>query len=225
MERRGIERALGHAFREPGLLDEALTHRSAGTLNNERLEFLGDALLNSVVAIELFQRRPDALEGELTRLRAALVRSETLAAIAGELRLGEALIMGEGERRSGGHQRSSILADAVEALVGAVFLDSDFETARRTVVGLLGSRLEALPEAAELKDPKTRLQEYLQGRRRPLPSYEVIEVSGTDHAQQFRVRCRVDAYDCERTAVGDTRRKAEQRAARACLEALGQGTW
>lgn len=224
MGRRGIERALGHAFIEPALLEEALTHRSAGATNNERLEFLGDAVLNSIVAIELLRRRPDAPEGELTRLRAALVRSETLARIAGELGLGEALIMGEGERRSGGHQRGSILADAVEAVVGAVFLDAGFEAAHRTVVGLLASRLESLPEVGALKDAKTRLQEYLQARHRPLPSYEVVDVSGSDHAQQFRVRCRVEAYDCERTAVADTRRKAEQRAARACLQALGHGT-
>ena len=215
-----IAQALGHRFHAPRLLREALTHRSAGAANNERLEFLGDALLNSIIAIELYRRRPQAPEGELSRLRAALVRGETLAGVARELGVGEALVMGEGERKSGGHRRASILADAVEALVGAVFLDSDFETVRGRVLALFEARLSDLPNADELKDPKTRLQEYLQSRRHAPPVYEVVEVTGADHAQRFTVRCHVQALDCERRATAGSRRKAEQQAARACLEAL-----
>ncbi|WP_070988201.1 ribonuclease III [Halofilum ochraceum] len=220
MER--IAQALGHDFSEPDLLREALTHRSAGAANNERLEFLGDALLNSIIAIELYRLRPASPEGELSRLRAALVRGETLAGIAREMGLGEALVMGEGERKSGGHRRASILADAFEALVGAMFLDSDFETVRARVLALFASRLTDLPNADELKDPKTRLQEYLQSRRYSPPAYEVIEVTGADHAQQFTVRCRIEALDCERQATARSRRKAEQQAALTCLEALAQ---
>jgi len=220
MER--IARALGHDFAAPGLLREALTHRSAGAANNERLEFLGDALLNSIIAIELYRLRPASPEGELSRLRAALVRGETLAGIARELGLGEALLMGEGERKSGGHRRASILADAFEALVGAMFLDSDFETVRVRVRALFATRLADLPNADELKDPKTRLQEYLQSRRYSPPAYEVIEVTGADHEQRFTVRCRIEALDCERHATARSRRKAEQQAALTCLDALAE---
>lgn len=220
---RRIARGLGHSFSDPELLQRALTHRSAGAANNERLEFLGDSLLNSIIAIELFRRRPQAPEGELSRLRAALVRGETLAGIARELEMSPALVMGEGERKSGGERRESILADAVEALVGAVFLDSDFETTRSLVLRLFAARLEDLPSADELKDPKTRLQEFLQSRRHAPPAYEVVDVSGADHAQQFTVVCRIDALDCEQRATATSRRKAEQRAARACLDSLRGG--
>jgi ribonuclease-3 len=215
-----IARALGHEFAEPALLREALTHRSAGAANNERLEFLGDALLNSIIAIELYRLRPGSPEGELSRLRAALVRGETLAGIAREIGLGEALYMGEGERKSGGHRRASILADAFEAVVGAMFLDSDFEAVRSRVLSLFATRLADLPSADELKDPKTRLQEYLQSRRYSPPAYEVIEVAGADHEQRFTVRCRIEALDCERQATARSRRKAEQQAALTCLDAL-----
>jgi len=218
-----VARALGYEFTAPALLREALTHRSAGAANNERLEFLGDALLNSVVGIELFLRKPQAPEGELSRLRAALVRGETLAAIGRELGVGNALLLGEGERKSGGHRRDSIIADAVEALVGAVFLDSDFETVRRLIVNLFQARLEDLPSADELKDPKTRLQEYLQRRRQTPPDYDVVAVTGADHARRYTVSCRVAALDLEHTATGTSRRKAEQQAAQACLDALQGG--
>lgn len=197
-----------------------MTHRSAGTPDNERLEFLGDALLNSVIAIELYARRPDAPEGELSRLRASLVRGETLAEIGRELGIGEALHLGEGERKSGVHRRASIIADAVEALLGAVFLDSDFATVRALIVRLFAERLADLPSADELKDPKTRLQEYLQRHQRTPPDYEVVEIAGADHARRFTVRCRVADLDVERTATGTSRRKAEQQAASACLEDL-----
>lgn len=215
-----IAQGLGHAFRDADLLREALTHRSAGSWNNERLEFLGDALLNSIIAIELFARQPRAPEGELSRLRAALVRGETLAGIARELDIGSGLVLGEGERKSGGHRRDSILADTLEALIGAIFLDSDFETTRALVLGLFAGRLADLPSAESLKDPKTRLQEYLQQRRYDPPDYSVIEVAGADHAQRFTVRCRIEALACERRATATSRRKAEQQAAQACLESL-----
>lgn len=215
--------ALGYRFADPALLGDALTHRSAGAVNNERLEFLGDALLNTIIAIELFNRHPEAPEGELSRLRAALVRGETLAGIGRELGIGEALRLGEGERKSGGQRRASIVADAVEALIGAVFLDSDFETVRGLVVRLYASRLDDLPSADELKDPKTRLQEYLQQRRRTPPDYEVVEVGGADHARRFTVRCRIEGLGIECTATDTSRRKAEQQAASACLDELGAG--
>ena len=172
------------------------------------------------MAIELFARRPEAPEGELSRLRAALVRRETLAAIGRELGVGAALHLGEGERKSGGHRRASIVADAVEALIGAVFLDSDFATVRALIVDLFDARLSDLPGADELKDPKTRLQEYLQQYRRTPPDYEIVEVSGADHARRFTVRCRIADLDVEHTATGTSRRKAEQRAASACLDEL-----
>lgn len=212
--------SLGYSFAHSALLHEALTHRSAGSVNNERLEFLGDALLNTVIGIELYQRRPDAPEGDLSRLRAALVRQESLATIAREHDLGGALTLGEGERKSGGHRRDSILADACEAVIGAVYLDSDFDTVHRFIVGLYGDRLEHLPSADQLKDPKTRLQEYLQCRRRSPPEYEVIGSSGAEHERRFVVRCRIGAFDIEREATGSSRRKAEQQAAQACLDAL-----
>jgi ribonuclease-3 len=172
------------------------------------------------MAIELFQRRPGAEEGELSRLRAALVRGETLARIGAELDIGEALRLGEGERKSGGHHRDSIIADAMEALLGAVFLDSDFETVRGLVQRLYAARLEDLPSADELKDPKTRLQEYLQRHGHTPPGYEVVDTAGADHARRFTVRCRIPELDLERTATGTSRRKAEQQAARACLDEL-----
>lgn len=215
-----LARALGRGFADESLLREALTHRSVGAANNERLEFLGDALLNAAMAIELFRRRPDAPEGELSRLRAALVKGETLAAIARELHVGEALKLGEGERKSGGHHRDSILADALEAVVGAVYLDSDFDTARALVAELFRTRLEDLPSADELKDAKTRLQEYLQCRGHNPPDYEIVETAGADHARRFTVCCRVPGIALERRATATSRRKAEQGAAQACLDAL-----
>lgn len=212
--------ALGYRFRDDSLLETALTHRSVGSLNNERLEFLGDAVLNTVIAIDLFRRRPDAPEGELSRLRASLVRGETLARLGRELGIGDCVRLGEGERKSGGYRRDSILADTVEAIIGAVYLDSDFDHASALVLELFASRLEDLPSAEQLKDPKTRLQEFLQQRGEALPEYRLVESSGADHARQFTVRCSVDAFsvDCEATAT--SRRKAEQQAARDCLERL-----
>jgi len=212
--------SLGYSFRDEALLDTALTHRSVGSVNNERLEFLGDAVLNAVIAMDLYRRRPHAPEGELSRLRASLVRGETLAGVARELGIGDSVRLGEGERKSGGFRRDSILADTVEAIIGAVYLDSDFDTASRFVLEVFATRLAGLPGVEDLKDPKTRLQELLQSHGEALPEYELVDSSGADHARRFTVRCSVPdrGVSCEATAT--SRRKAEQRAASACLERL-----
>jgi len=210
--------ALGYAFRRPGLLEEALTHRSASPRNNERLEFLGDALLNLVMAEYLFHRYPQASEGELSRLRATLVRGVALAELARSLKLGEELWLGQGELRSGGPQRESILADALEAIFGAVYLDGGLDACRALILHLYRNELTGLASASELKDPKTRLQEYLQARQQPLPVYSVLEIRGEPHAQSFTMECAV--ADRRAVAVGGSRRKAEQDAARQMLEQL-----
>lgn len=214
-----LERALGHRFRDSSLRAAALTHRSAGGSNYERLEFLGDALLGCVIGEALFLRVPRAPEGDLTRLRAQLVREDTLAELARDLDLGEALALGGGELKSGGYRRASILADALEALIGAIYLDSDFETCRRVVLALYRPRLDALPAPAELKDSKTRLQEFQQARQLPLPSYRIVEVSGEAHAQTFTVECACPGLEAV-VASGSSRRKAEQAAARRVLDVL-----
>ena len=216
-----LERLLGHAFADQGLLKQALTHRSAGSRNNERLEFLGDAILGSVIAAELYQRYPGAKEGELSRLRANLVRRESLAGIAYSLDLGRYLTLGAGERKSGGHQRDSILSDTVEALLGAIFLDSDFAVCQRCILGLFSARLDALAEVAFLKDAKTRLQEYLQSRHQSLPAYTVTEVAGEAHAQFFKVECVVNGIGLSPgKGQGSSRRQAEQNAAEDILARL-----
>ena len=204
---------LGHDFADRALLAEALSHRSAGGRSYERLEFLGDGLLNFAVAAELYRRRPDDDEGSLSRLRASLVRESSLAAVARELGLGEHLRLGGGELASGGFERDSILADAVESIVGAVFLDAGFDAARALVLRLLGERLENLPTGESLKDPKTRLQEHLQARSLERPVYEVVETSGQAHAMRFTVRCTLPSHQVSIRATSTSRRKAEQRAA------------
>jgi len=209
---------LGYVFQQPGLLEEALTHRSASPRHNERLEFLGDALLNLVIADYLFQRYPQASEGELSRLRANLVKGEALAELARGLNLGQSLRLGQGELRSGGPQRESILADALEAIFAAVYLDGGLESCRRLILHLYQDELEGLASAGELKDPKSRLQEYLQAHQQPLPVYTVLEIRGEPHLQSFTVECAVAG--CRAVAVGSSRRKAEQDAARQVLEQL-----
>lgn len=211
-------RALGYEFRNNRLLEEALTHCSAAGRNNERLEFLGDSILNFVIAAELFRAYSRASEGELSRLRASLVKGETLAALARDLALGDYLYLGSGELKSGGFRRNSILADALEAIFGAVYLDSDFETCRQLILRLYREQLSALPKVSELKDPKTRLQEYLQARQQSLPIYHVVEIAGEAHAQSFTVQCQVD--NLRTVAVGSSRRRAEQEAARQALKLL-----
>jgi len=214
-------RGLEHRFACPDLLRRALTHRSIGHDNNERLEFLGDAVLNCVAAELLFRQRPDVSEGDLSRMRSRLVRERTLAELAAELELGEVLRLGAGELRSGGHLRASILADALEAVIGAIFVDAGYAAAARFVTAHLQPRIDALPDADALKDAKTRLQELLQARGCALPVYELIETSGAEHARSFRVRCRVEPLASPVEASAGSRRKAEQAAARAALDALG----
>lgn len=216
-----VSRALGYEFASPEFLETALTHRSVGSVNNERLEFLGDAVLSFVISASLYERFPQADEGRLSRLRAALVKGETLTEIARQLELGNYLRLGPGEMKSGGHRRASILADAVEALIGAVYLDAGIEPARELILRLYGERFEQdLPGAEQLKDPKTRLQEWLQGRRESLPVYEVVSVSGEAHDQTFVVTCTVAGLPAPTTGTGASRRKAEQDAADEALRQL-----
>lgn len=211
---------LPEALRASPLYEQALTHRSAAGANYERLEFLGDALLGFVIGEQLYLQFPKASEGDLSRLRAALVKRETLASIARDYRLGDHLRLGSGELKSGGFRRDSILADTVEALIGAHYLVLGMDPTREFVLGLYSERLEALPSAESLKDPKTRLQEFLQGRGLPLPEYALLETSGEAHRQTFRIACRVAARDLTVEAVGSSRRKAEQAGAEAALKAL-----
>lgn len=216
-----LEALLGYRFSDAALLDLALTHRSrSGSRNNERLEFLGDAFLGFVVAAELFRRHPQAAESELTLIRASLVRRRTLAELGRSLALGERLHLGQGELRSGGFRRDSILADAVEALIGAVLLDGGDEPARALVLRLLGERLDLAQPGVVAKDPKTRLQEYLQGQGDALPEYEITEVRGQDHDQEFVVECRVPSREAKRSGRGVSRRAAEQHAAETMLAHL-----
>lgn len=220
--RRRLCEVLGYRFADAGLLEDALTHRSVGGSNNERLEFLGDAILNFIIAAELYQRFPKAQEGDLSRLRASLVKRDALAELAASLKLGEHLSLGPGELKSGGRHRASTLADALEAIIGAVYLDGGFEAGRTFVLGLYQDALDNLPSAAGRKDPKTRLQEYLQSRHQPTPEYNMLEVTGEAHAQTFRVECRAgDMLPTE--GVGSTRRRAEQAAAEQALRQLEQG--
>jgi ribonuclease-3 len=209
---------LGAAFSDPGLLELALTHRSHGPANNERLEYLGDAVLSFAVAELLFRQFPGASEGELSRYRASLVSGESLAAIAAGLGLGEHLRLGEGELKSGGQRRATILADALEAVFGALYLDQGLDAARAVAARLFGDALASLPDAAALKDPKTQLQEWLQGRGFARPAYTVLEVGGEPHAQHFRVRCDVAELGLAAEAEGSSRRRAEQEAAQRILD-------
>jgi ribonuclease-3 len=211
---------LQYRFKNPTLLTQALTHRSASKNNNERLEFLGDALLNLAIAHRLFVSRAEASEGDLSRLRAALVKQSTLAAIAHELGIDSQVILGTGELRAGGARRSSILANTVEALLGAVLLDGGYEEADDLVGRFFRERLEELPEAAALKDPKTQLQEWLQGRGWALPSYAVSSVRGKAHQQTFTVACELRDREAQTTGQGSSRRHAEQQAAAAMLSLL-----
>ena len=211
---------LGYHFNDLNLLKQALTHRSAGSQNYERLEFLGDAILSFTISAELYHRFTDIDEGRLSRIRASLVKGETLASMARELALGDYLSLGSGELKSGGYRRDSILADAMEAIFGAVYLDADIATVQALVLRLYASRLDRVNPAVALKDPKTRLQEYLQSRSLPLPEYEVTQIRGKSHNQTFRVSCRVEGIDSIANAEGSSRRKAEQSAAQQILDKL-----
>ncbi|MGM0516199.1 MAG: ribonuclease III [Pseudomonadota bacterium] len=221
-EPESLAASLGLAFDDSTLLAQALRHRSAGRVNNERLEFLGDSILNLAISDYLYRHKPEASEGALSRLRASVVREETLARVARRIGLGEFLVMGSGELKSGGHRRDSILADALEAVIGALFLDQGFAKAHRWVQELFSDELVSLPDAQSLKDSKTRLQEYLQRDRLALPAYEVLGQTGQAHRQTFEVVCRVecDGEAFETIATGSSRRRAEQTAARQMLQTL-----
>jgi ribonuclease-3 len=213
-----LQARLGYSFKDPDLLALALTHRSCGSRNNERLEFLGDSILNHIIAEVLYHEHDSAREGELSRMRARLVKGETLAEVARELELGDYLRLGPGEMKSGGRRRDSILADTLEAIVGAMLLDSGLPGCRERVLDWFTARLSGL---SATKDPKTQLQEYLQGRGKALPAYHLLKVEGEAHAQLFSVSCELPEYTVESQGAGSSRRRAEQAAALAALRELG----
>ncbi len=215
-----LSKRLDYAFQDPELLRLALTHRSVGSQNNERLEFLGDSLVNCVIADALFKRFPAASEGDLSRMRAHLVKGQTLAEVALELSVGDFLILGSGELKSGGFRRNSILAGAMEAIFGAVYCDAGFIAVENLILSLYKLRLDDASIETMSKDPKTRLQEFLQGRRMALPEYNVVAVEGKDHKQLFRVECTISSLDQPVLGSGRSRRKAEQDAAEITLKQL-----
>jgi len=213
-------RKLEYRFSNNALLEQALTHRSVGSHNNERLEFLGDAILSFVISSELYRRFSEIDEGRLSRIRASLVKGETLAKLAAEMSLGDYLHLGSGELKSGGFRRASILADALESVFGAIYLDSNIATIEKIILRLFDARLEKVDPGMALKDPKTRLQEYLQAQQQPLPVYEVVDVRGKSHNQHFTVSCRIETLPDAVLAEGTSRRKAEQQAAAEILRQL-----
>ena len=217
---RRLALALGHSFKREDLLEQGLTHRSAGAFNNERLEFLGDALIGFMIAEALWARFPEADEGTLSRMRASLVKRESLAGLARGLRLGDYLRLGAGELRTGGHARDSILADALEAVLGAVYLDAGFAATQTVVMALFAERLDDTGAEQSGKDPKTRLQEWLQSRKWPLPDYAVTEIGGDQHDQIFTVSCLLTDRNLRTFGTGSSRRRAEQSAAQAMLEQI-----
>ncbi len=217
-----LERRLGYTFNDKSLMDLALTHRSYKGANNERLEFLGDAILSFVIAEHLFHKFPSAKEGQLSRLRALLVKGVTLAKFGKAFELGDHLNLGAGELKSGGFRRDSILADAIESLIGAIYLDSDHDTCRQVVLQWYEERLDKLTLSDTEKDPKTRLQEYLQSLKKPLPVYAVLDVKGEAHDQTFSVTCEVDSLEVKTLGEGSSRRFAEQQAAKKALDLLGE---
>ena len=217
---RWLAKTLDYQFNDPQLFLQALTHRSASGLSNERLEFLGDAVLDFVVSEYVYDALPNADEGDLSRLRASLVKDTTLAQLASELGLGEHLVLGSGERKSGGHRRESILADALEAIFGAVFLDAGYAASSKLIEKAFGGRLLDLPDLGELRDPKSRLQEWLQARQMALPEYDLVHVTGEAHRQQFEIRCTVSGSESAATGNGASRRSAEQQSAERMLSVL-----
>ena len=214
-----LQERLRYQFDDNSLLQQALTHRSFGQPNNERLEFLGDSVVNHIVAAALFSHFPKLREGELSRLRATLVCQDTLFEIANEMRLGEFLRLGDGERKSGGARRPSILSDALEAVIAAIYLDGGFDAANGVVDALFERRLGALDPARTSKDPKTRLQEWLQARGKPLPKYRLVDTRGEAHLREFEVECVVDPA-LRTHGIGTSRRSAEQAAAQDAIDTL-----
>ena len=216
-----LSQRLGYTFKDEALATLALTHRSKGGHNNERLEFLGDSILNFIIAEDLFRRFPQAKEGKLSRLRARMVKGQTLAAIAREFELGDFLLLGSGESKSGGHRRDYILADTVEALIGAMYLDGGQNVVNERVLAWYAARLNSLTLEDPIKDPKTRLQEYQQGNHSSLPKYRVLNVEGPTNEQVFTVECTIPEYATPIIAKGSSRRAAEQTAASELLKLLG----
>lgn len=208
-----LERLVGHPFKSRALLVQALTHRSHGAVNNERLEFLGDGVLNFIIAHQLFLRYPQLSEGDLSRLRAHLVKEPTLCEVAKTLNVGESLRLGEGEMKTGGWKRPSVLADAVEAIVGAVFLDAGFEAAEQVVIRLFAPLMESIDPSSIGKDPKSQLQEFLQSKKQALPEYQVTQIEGEAHCQVFHVACSLPKLNILTEGSGSSRRIAEQQAA------------
>ncbi|WP_153914074.1 ribonuclease III [Shewanella sp. TC10] len=215
-------RTLGYEFTNVDLLTQALTHRSAASKHNERLEFLGDSILSIIISDALYHQFPKVTEGDLSRMRSTLVKGETLTVIAKEFKLGDYLYLGPGELKSGGFRRESILADAVEAIIGAIYLDADIETCRTLLLTWYKQRLAEIKPGINQKDPKTILQEYLQGYKKPLPEYQVVDVKGDAHNQTFTVECRITEIDKVVTGVSTSRRKAEQLAAAQVLELINK---
>jgi ribonuclease-3 len=216
-----LSKRLGYTFKDPELLRLALTHRSISSgPHNERLEFLGDSVLGIIIAESLYQQFPHAQEGQLSRLRSSLVKGETLAAVAQSFQLGDELILGIGELKNGGHRRVSILENALEAIIGAIYLDSNFNTCREVVLNWFTSRLATLSLKDNVRDPKSRLQEYLQGKGLALPIYEIIRTEGEEHKQTFWVRCTVEALTVVEEAQGLSRKAAEQQSAEMILKKL-----
>ncbi len=217
MQLERLQKKLGYQFETLDYLTQALTHRSAASKNNERLEFLGDSILNFIIGKALYDKFPKADEGELSRMRAALVREQTLAVIARQFELGEYLKLGAGELKSGGFRRESILSDCVEAIIAAIYLDKGMEPAMERIYAWYETFLAEITPGEAQKDPKTRLQEFLQGRKLPLPEYEVIDIKGEAHNQTFKVTCKVQGIDEIFTGQGTSRRKAEQNVAEKVL--------
>lgn len=215
-----LQRRIGYQFKNAAFLRLALTHRSASGHHNERLEFLGDSILSFVIADSLYHRFVNVDEGDMSRMRATLVRGNTLAELGREFELGDVLHLGQGELKSGGFRRDSILADTVEAIIGAIYLDSSLETVRNIILKWYQQRLDSIKPGVSQKDPKTRLQEYLQGMRNPLPVYNVVKVQGEAHDQQFTVECEIAGLEKPVLGKGSSRRKAEQTAAELALKKL-----
>ncbi|MFT7053367.1 MAG: ribonuclease-3 [Psychromonas sp.] len=218
-ELKRLERRIGYTFADFSLLQQALTHRSALGNHNERLEFLGDSILSYAISTDLYSRFPKVDEGDLSRMRATLVCGKMLAEIGREFQLGDCLILGPGELKSGGFRRDSIIADGVEAIIGAAFLDSDIDNAKKLILKWFDSRLNTIEPGISQKDPKTRLQEHLQSRKQPLPIYEVLEIKGEAHNQRFTMSCSIDGLKAVE-GQGTSRRKAEQIAANKMLDTI-----
>lgn len=215
-----VEQLIAYRFSERSFLETALTHRSVGSSNNERLEFLGDSILNFVIAEALYHQFPEVDEGKLSRLRASLVRGSTLAELARGINLGDFIALGPGELKSGGFRRESILAGTLEAIIGAVLQDGGYEAARTFILSIYKAELDAVCAERELKDPKTRLQEFLQAKRCNLPDYSIVSIDGEGHSQRFTVKCVVEGVSDDVIGIGESRRKAEQNAALNALELL-----